>query len=681
MEDFKKNVAGAFKYMPWKAKEINLLFLLLFIVGAYITMFVNGFGFILSIIAIVVIAFSFTWYMSLYAHDTRNDIETEQGQFTLAERDKVYGDDEVANEAEMDAMWKGGTIKELTGYLLGYMKNPVPEIEALKKELEEKNVSEEDQKVLVQRLINKQKMYQIDPPKNKNNNVAVFGQPGAGKGVGIISTFVMQLPREKNHSAVIADSKGEAYARFAMFLRACGVKCRMIEFNPHIMMHSDSFNVMSGITDEMSAIDIANTIMVNTSGGELKKDFWTVNEGSLLLSCIIYMKQDPTGEVHTIRDIYNTISSVPTKDLQSMLKGTSANGDIYGNSSEQVAGDTQTGLGIRLALLGNKVIQHILSEDDVSFDQLGQERMVYFVSMSDHSSTMTFIQALFFTLLIGVLTDFADYETEEKRLPCRVTLLLDEFRNIGRIPDFERITATSRGRNIDFTIILQDLPQLMSMYPNLVWESVLNDFAYQILLSTNSPTTAKWFSDRAGTGTALEKSYSYSENPKSHKFDKRFDEYHVSVKPVKYTVAPMGRIYRMAPNEIMVISSGHNAAFMYRMPYWEHPFVNALLQTNSAVHVPAWISRMLQKVASGEMDREDLLEYEIDYDEWIELVKKDKADFAKAVEKHDNVFNQWDGIETDNYNNSEWAEEDTSEYGHYEQLGLSELRNQRQMHV
>ncbi|MBE6021801.1 MAG: hypothetical protein E7231_01050 [Cellulosilyticum sp.] len=681
MENFKKNIIGAFKYMPWSVKGMNLLFLLLFILGAYLTLFVNGFGFILSVIAIIVMAFSFTWYMSLYAHDTRNDIETEQGQFTLAERDKVYGDDEVANEAEMDAMWKGGTIKELTGYLLGYMKNPQPEIDALKRELEEKNVSEEDQKVLIQRLINKQKMYQIDPPKNKNNNVAVFGQPGAGKGVGIISTFVMQLPREKNHSAVIADSKGEAYARFAMFLRACGVKCRMIEFNPHIMMHSDSFNVMSGVYDEMKAIDIANTIMVNTSGGELPKDFWTKNEGSLLLAGILYSMQDPTGERKTIKDIYLQITENDTKNLQGMLKCSSSNGDIFANASESVAGDTQTGLGIRLALLGNKVIQKLISEDDVSFSDLGQEQMVYFVSMSDHSSTMTFIQALFFTLVIGVLTDFADYNTVEKKLPCRVTFLLDEFRNIGRIPDFERITATSRGRNIDFTIILQDLPQLMSMYPNLVWESVLNDFAYQILLSTNSPTTAKWFSDRAGTGTALEKSYSYSENPKSHKFDKRFDEYHVSVKPVKYTVAPLGRIYRMAPNEIMVVSSGHNAAFMYRMPYWEHPFVNALLQTNSAVHVPAWISKMLQKVASGDMDREELLEYEIEYDEWIELVKKDKADFAKAVERHDNVFNQWDGIETDNYSNSQWGEEDTDDYSQYERLGLNEMRQQRQMHV
>ena len=388
MQDFKGSIKGAFKYMPLKVKGINALLLLAALFGIYLTLFINGYGIFLTLVAVIAMAFSFTWYISLYAHDTKNDIETEQGQFTLAERDKVYGDDEVASEEEMDAMWKGGTIKELTGYLLGYMKNPQPEIDALKKELEEKNVSEEDQKAIVQRLINKQKMYQLDPPKNKNNNVAVFGQPGAGKGVGIISTFVMQLAREEKHSAVIADSKGEAYARFSMFLRACGIKVKMIEFNPHIMMHSDSLNVMNGITDEMSAIDIANTIMVNTSGGELKKDFWTVNEGSLLLAVILYMKQDPTGEVHTIRDIYNTISGVPTKELQKMLNKSSSNGDIFANASESVAGDTQTGLGIRLALLGNKIIQHILSEDDVSFDQLGQERMVYFVSMSDHSSVL-----------------------------------------------------------------------------------------------------------------------------------------------------------------------------------------------------------------------------------------------------------------------------------------------------
>lgn len=663
-------IIGGFRIAPWKWK---LLMVGCILIGTALALFVDiFFGLAVGLLPTSGVLI---YYCSLFSYENRNRIENESGSFILAEEDKIYGTDEVAKEKEMDEMWDGGTVKELTGYLLGYKDNPVPEFDEIKSKYNQDDDEEKDKcDAEIRRKAATKKMYALNPDKNKNNNVAVFGQPGAGKGVGIISTFVMQLVREEKHSAVIADSKGEAYARFSMFLRAFGIKVKMIEFNPHIMMHSDSFNVMSGVYDEMKAIDIANTIVVNTSGGELPKDFWTKNEASLLLAAILYNMQDPTGEKKTLKDIYLQITKNDTKNLQSMLKESSSNGDIFGNASESVAGDTQTGLGIRLALLGNKVIQKLVSDDDVSFSELGHERMVYFVSMSDHSSTMTFIQALFFTLVIGVLTDFADYNTKQKKLPCRVTFLLDEFRNIGRIPDFERITATSRGRNIDFTIILQDLPQLMSMYPNLVWESVLNDFAYQILLSTNSPTTAKWFSDRAGTGTALVKSYGYNEHPSSHKFDKRFNEYHVGLAPAKYTVAPLGRIYRMAPNEIMVVSSGHNIGYLYRMPFWEHPFAEALLQTNSSQHVPMWVSKLLKQVTTGEMEMDKLDDYEIDYEEWCNLIKKDKEDFAKAMEKHNKLMSHWDGIETGRHSeHDEWAEVEMDDSLSLEAAGMLEL--------
>ena len=50
------------------------------------------------------------------------------------------------------------------------------------------------------------------------------------------------------------------------------------------------------------------------------------------------------------------------------------------------------------------------------------------------------------------------------RLPVHVRCLLDEFANIGQIPNFDKLIATIRSREISASIILQSQSQLKTIY-------------------------------------------------------------------------------------------------------------------------------------------------------------------------------------------------------------------------
>jgi len=64
--------------------------------------------------------------------------------------------------------------------------------------------------------------------------------------------------------------------------------------------------------------------------------------------------------------------------------------------------------------------------------------------------------------MIQHLYDYADECGGE--LPIQTFFILDEFANIGKIPDFDKKISTSRSRKISFSVILQNLDQLEAIY-------------------------------------------------------------------------------------------------------------------------------------------------------------------------------------------------------------------------
>ena len=110
--------------------------------------------------------------------------------------------------------------------------------------------------------------------------------------------------------------------------------------------------------------------------------------------------------------------------------------------------------GARLAPFDIKELRDLMSYDELELDTLGDRKTALFLIMSDTDSTFNFVIAMLQSQLFNLLCDKADDEYGGK-LPVHVRCLLDEFANIGQIPQFEKLIATIRSREISASIILQ----------------------------------------------------------------------------------------------------------------------------------------------------------------------------------------------------------------------------------
>ena len=104
-----------------------------------------------------------------------------------------------------------------------------------------------------------------------------------------------------------------------------------------------------------------------------------------------------------------------------------------------------------------------MSDDELELGILGDRKTALFLIMSDTDTTFNFVIAMLQSQLFNLLVDKAD-DVYGGRLPVHVRCLLDEFANIGQIPNFDKLIATIRSREISASIILQSQSQLKTIY-------------------------------------------------------------------------------------------------------------------------------------------------------------------------------------------------------------------------
>ena len=148
-----------------------------------------------------------------------------------------------------------------------------------------------------------------------------------------------------------------------------------------------------------------------------------------------------------------------------------------------------------------------MEDDELELDTIGDKKTALFLIMSDTDTTFNFILAMVQSQLINLLCDRAD-DKYGGRLPVHVRLILDEFANIGQIPNFDKLIATIRSREISASIILQSQSQLKSIYKDAA--DIISDNCDCTLFLSGRGKNAKEISDALGRETI--DSYNTSEN-------------------------------------------------------------------------------------------------------------------------------------------------------------------------
>ena len=359
------------------------------------------------------------------------------------------------------------------------------------------------------------------PKYARNKNILVIGGSGSGKTRFFCKPSLLQA----HSSYVCTDPKGTLLPEIGAFLerKKYRIKClNLINFRK-----SMKYNPLAYIRSEKDILKLVNALIMNTKGeGEKSsEDFWVKAERlyySALIGYIWYEATEEEKNFITLLDLINASEAreddetyqSPVDLLFSQLEEREP--DHFAvkqyRKFKMAAGKTLKSIliscGARLAPFDIKELRDLMEYDELELDTLGDQKTALFVILSDTDSTFNFVAALMYSQLFNLLCDKAD-DFYGGRLPIHVRLILDEFANIGQIPNFDKLIATIRSREISASIILQSQSQLKTIYKDAA-DTIVGNCDSTLFLGGKEKSTLKEISELLGKETI--DLYNQSEN-------------------------------------------------------------------------------------------------------------------------------------------------------------------------
>ena len=334
-----------------------------------------------------------------------------------------------------------------------------------------------------------------------------------GSGSGKSASYSIPNAYQCLGSYIFTDPKGELYDRTAGYLKSKGYKVRVLNLvNPEC---SDGYNPLAHIRNEIDVDIIANTIVKGQSGEKASDPFWDDMAEILLKALIWYListrppeEQNLASCAELVRAANDSGGTSLLGDLINQLDYTHPARKNYKSieiAPEKTRGSILSTLQSRLGKFDSKDIADLTSSDTINFEEIGQEKTAVYVVSSDTHTTYNFLLTIFFSQMIQQLYDYAD--KAGGKLPEKTFFILDEFANIGQIPDFDKKISTSRSRGISFSVILQNLDQLEAVYEKS-YETIIGNCDTHVFLGSNSTKTLEYFSKALGEKTISRDSHS-----------------------------------------------------------------------------------------------------------------------------------------------------------------------------
>ncbi|MGF7396261.1 type IV secretory system conjugative DNA transfer family protein (plasmid) [Thermoanaerobacterium thermosaccharolyticum] len=422
-----------------------------------------------------------------------------------------------------------------------------------------------------------------------NRNVAVFGAPGSMKSRSYVRTNILQLAKE-GQSIVVTDPKGELFNDMAQFLRDMGYNVKI--FNLVSMVHSDRWNPVDVIQDDIDAQTFAEVVISNTkiAGSKSGDPFWDRAEQNLLKALVLYVATEYSGRERNLASVYSLLASSDPKQIDMIFKGL-PNGhpakmpyNIYAQANDTVRTGVVIGLGTRLQVFQNRLVQRLTEESDIDLELPGKDKCAYFCVSSDMDSTFDFLAGLFFSFLFIKLIRYADMNGGH--CDPNVYFLLDEFPNIGAIPDFTKKISTMRSRGIHSSVIFQNIAQLKNRYPNDAWQEIIGNCDTRLFLGCTDTATAEFVSALLGQATVQSQSIR-----KKAGFEGMFDFGDVSISTQKRALLNPDEILRLEPMSALLILRGQKPFKVEKMDYTKHPLSKQIKPIPISEYNPEWVQQ------------------------------------------------------------------------------------------
>lgn len=346
-----------------------------------------------------------------------------------------------------------------------------------------------------------------------------------GSGAGKSASYSKPNAYQKLGSYVFTDPKGELYDDTAGYLERNGYKIKVLNLvNPK---NSDGYNPLAHIKSDLDVDVIASTIIKGQEkGGGPSDPFWNDTAEMLLKSLIYYLIATRPSEEQNLASCAEMVRAAAAennggnllKDMMSVLPIDHPARMYYKNvevASDKTFSSILVSLQAKLGKFDSKDIAEVTSTDTIDFEEIGNTKTSVYVISSDTHTAYDFLLTIFFAQMIQQLYDEADKQPGGK-LKVPTFFILDEFANIGQIPDFDKKISTSRSRKISFSVILQNLDQLEAIYDK-AYETIMGNCDTHLFLGSNSTKTVEYFSKALGEKTISRESIQKSKDKDGHK--------------------------------------------------------------------------------------------------------------------------------------------------------------------
>ncbi len=600
-----------------------------------------------SLTGLICLLLSFVFEYLLWRKKFLPKIEIDTG--TKDDREFKYADEHPYGTAkpntaeDLDDILEFKDIEDTLGTILGYDERigkvvSIPTIQEFERKAKERNWTQNEK-----------------TNNTRNRNTLVIGSPGTLKSRAIIMNEILQSIRA-NESIIVTDPKADLYEKTHNILEKYGYDVKM--FNLKDQEYSDSCNMVTELEGDSTFAKIyAETLVSNAN--EHGEQFWNDNAMNFIKACLMLDNIDAMGK------LYDFISGRSLEEFENIFRSQDERSvafrayNIFRQCNEQVKRQIINGIGIMIDVFQDEKVRNITNTNEMDLTKPAREKCAYFVITSDQHRTFDYLAVLFWTMISIKLVEYIDKNRDENGNPTTrpVHLLLDEFPNIGAIPDFNRKLSTIRSRLLYSTIVIQNIPQLMNRYPSGMHEEIFSDCDFVAFLGCNDNTTAKYVSELTGIA-------SIEVTTENRAFDNEKMAFYQSsemrkVKSIgQRTVMNADEVRSIENIDLLIFIRGVKSVYQCKkFDYSKHPLLKELTPYKVTQHIPQWKKDLeAQEAEKMRYAREILAKREAEKQRKEENERKARKDAErekkareKAIESEQNIFfNQMNQLQFEN---------------------------------
>ena len=552
------------------------------------------------------------YYAWRYLIKSRIKINTgvaDDRQFDYSKK-SPYGSARPLTEEDLEDILEFKPIEETNGIILGETYDgkvvSIPTTEEFEEKAKKKHWTQDDR-----------------TNNTRNRNILVVGSPGTMKSRAFIMNQILQAMKN-GESIMVTDPKGELYEKTYQILTDHGYDVKM--FNLISQENSDSWNPVDELSDDSTYTKIFSQTVVENAD-ENGEEFWKNNSMNFMKAALELDSVEDMGKLYDFIS-GNTIEDFESEFTEATRPVAERAYKIFQQCTDTVKGQIINGLGIMIDLFQDDKIRNITNSQEIDMTKPAREKCAYFVITSDQHRTFDYLAVLFWTMAFIKLIEYIDAHKDENDNPTTlpIHMLLDEFPNVGEIPDFNRKLSTVRSRLLYVTIIIQNLPQLMNRYPNGMHEEIFSDCDFVAFLGCNDKTTAQYFSELTGIAS-IEVTTENNVYHREQAILNQEAEYREVKSIGQRTVMNMDEIKSIKNTDLLIFIRGTKSVFQCKkFDYSKNPLSKEIKITKIKNHIPEWRQKQIDEETEKEKAKEERRNRE---EKEIEMEKERMREKAK----------------------------------------------------